>query len=174
MTTPREAPDECVEGFKPMLYELQLVRQDTQETVAASMQPWQVVEGITLTVRELQEVATHYYGEINSIKFFWEWTGEYSGCESRRCAVFTERLSLIRTVLGQRRYEEAIAADKQEWDRKWDELEEEEKNLAPCKKCGGKRTIRDEANSSLGWCCKCENGFSEDDLEKWCNDIGMT
>jgi hypothetical protein len=199
MTTSQEAMNERVEGFKPTLYELQVVGRNAQETGVTITQQLpneskdlgplvgkgvvigstegvndasaRTVEGIALTVRELQEVAAHYYDEINSIKFFWDWSGQTSGCEFRKCAFSTERLSAIRTVLGKRRFEEAIAADKREWYRKWDELEEKEKNLAPCKKCGGKRTIRDETNSPRGWCCKCENGFSEEEFAKRCEQV---
>ena len=96
-----------------------------------------------------------------------------SGSREWRMSIHAPRfLATIENVLGEERYQKAIASTKEEWDKIFAEAEEVEKNLEPCKQCGAKRGYYDYAMSFVpdGYCGACggraEAALGEDRFQK--------
>lgn len=167
MTTPQGTMDEGVEKFKPVAHDLEVLGRSAEAKGRDGSA--EEIEGVVLTTGELEILAVYYYDEMVGPDYYFAWSGQTHG---EKLAFFAAgRLRMIRDALGEKRFEAAVASTREDWEQKYAELEAEEKGLAPCKRCGGKRTLRDEANSPRGWCCKCENGFSEEEFAKRCEQV---
>lgn len=185
--------DALVTGFKPTLCELEIIGRNIQDFEASVSQEVPdealdlgalkvqriiigvvpgvndpsalLVNGANLTVRELGKLAIHYINHSFEIDMLWREYG-VSGSYEYRMSIFAgKRLDTIRIFLGEHLYDELTADVNDACNKKITALNEREKNLPACKKCGGKRTLPDdEYNDGLILCVNClpEEGKSDE------------
>ncbi len=117
-----------------------------------------LVEDFKPTIHELDVLARQYLIEARIIEFDSRFLGMGDSYGIRMRPFAYRRLATIENVLGEERFQEAITRTVEEWDRKFAEAEEIERNLEPCKQCGGKRDYYDYAFPSIleGYCGACK------------------
>ncbi len=123
-----------------------------------------IVEEFKPTVYELEVLARHYLEEAREIEFAGKFLG-YSGSYEIRMRPFAyRRLATIEGILEKHRFDKAIAGTEEEWNRRFAEAAEIEKNLEPCKSCGAKRVYYDYAFPSPdGYCGACDSATAPSD-----------
>ena len=72
---------------------------------------------------ELGLLANHHLDYINSRIEFFEYHRQWSGSDSRMEMHYSDRLTLIREILGDEKYEEATREITKKWEKKFAELE---------------------------------------------------
>jgi len=108
---------------------------------------------------ELALLANDTLDQLKEIDFDWRFlpeNGRYSS-DIRMQPFAYRRLTTIENVLGEGRFQKAIASTREKWERAFAETEEIERNLEPCKHCGAKRGYYDYAMSFVpdGYCGAC-------------------
>jgi hypothetical protein len=73
-------------------------------------------------------------------------------------------MARVTRALGEKRFQMALASTEEEWDKIFAEVDEIEKNLEPCKRCGGRRTFYDNHCLPEGY---CSDGCAEAEVEVW-------
>jgi len=114
-----------------------------------------LVEHFKPTQYELEVLARHYLENARDIEFYGRFLGASGSYEIRMHPFAYRRLATIKSVLGEKRLQEAIARTEE----KWDEIfKRAEKDAKPCKACGGgERTYNTPADiGSEGYCDACD------------------
>ncbi len=122
-----------------------------------------LVDDFKPTLCELAVLTGHYLGNLREIEFgerFYATSGSY---EIRMGPFADRRLATIEDVLGKERFQKAIASTEEKWDKIFAEALEFEKNLAPCTRCGARRTYADYVHCSEGYCGKCPEAEARGD-----------
>jgi hypothetical protein len=114
-----------------------------------------LVEGFQPTEYELELLAQHYVDRINDMTLFQRCTGQIGTGDWRLDAFSNRRLDTIRRALGQDKFDAAISKTLAKWKQEFADAENSEQSLAPCTKCGGKRSLPDAANDPIGRCHAC-------------------
>ena len=123
-----------------------------------------LVEHFKPTQYELGVLARHYLDEAREIEFWDKFLGYGDSYGIRMRPFAYRRLATIKAVLGEKRFQEAIARTEEKWDKGFAEAEEIEKNLEPCKSCGAKRDYYDYAFPSPdGYCGACDSATAPSD-----------
>lgn len=91
-----------------------------------------LVENFKPTLYELEVLARHYLEEARGIEFLGEFLGCSGSYEIRMRPFAYRRLATIEAFLGEESFRKAIASTEEEWDRRFAEAEEIERNLEPC------------------------------------------
>ncbi len=123
-----------------------------------------LVEHFKPTQYELEVLARHYLDEAREIEFWSRFLGCGDSYGIRMRPFAYRRLATIKAVLGEKRFQEAIARTEEKWDKGFAEAEEIEKNLEPCKSCGAKRDYYDYAFPTTdGYCGACNPAMAPSD-----------
>ncbi len=120
-----------------------------------------VVENFRPTQYELEFVARHYLDALLTYDIIWRYAGSPSLNRGVVQCLY-ERLHVIKDALGAESFKEATASIIEERKKMFAEADEEEERLDPCTKCGGKRSLPDEANGSAlcAECARKEEGWT--------------
>ena len=118
------------------------------------------VKGFTPTRYELGILARYYYEMLEQVelKGVLDKYETIDGIDECRRDFAWVRLLDIERALGEEEYYKAIEKVQRKWDRVFGEMLIDENDLSPCKKCGGKRSLRDNYYIKDGLCGKCSNG----------------
>lgn len=121
------------------------------------------VEGFTPTQYELSILARYYYDMVENVvlKGVLDGFETIDSIDECRHDFALLRLHTITDALGEDEYDKVIAKVQRKWDQVFGEMQTNENDLSPCKKCGGKRSLRDEYYNKDGLCEKCSNGTED-------------
>lgn len=113
-----------------------------------------LLDSFKIRPEELEVLARHYLGEARGQEFAGRFLGWHGGHHTWTRNLAYWRLGDIENVLGKERLQKAVASIEEEWDRRFAEAEQFEKNLEPCKSCGKKRPHVDYVHcpDSCGYC----------------------
>lgn len=116
-----------------------------------------LVEDFQPTRHELGVLARHYLDEACSIEFEWRCSRQSGSYEIRMLPFAQRRLAAIREAIGEDVFGTAVADVEREWDAKFAEADECERQLPPCTNCGEKQTLEDAPYVVDGMCCRCRS-----------------
>ncbi len=124
-----------------------------------------LVENFKPTLYELEVLARHYLEEAREIEFDGKFLGSSGSYEIRMHPFAYRRLATIENVLGEERFQKAIARTEEKWDKIFAEAAEIERNLEACKGCGRKRVYYDYAAPGIpdGYCHECDPAMAQSD-----------
>jgi hypothetical protein len=118
-----------------------------------------LVEGFAPTEYELVVLAKHYLDVRMEVALIYRCYEQYGSDWWRQQAFADARLNTIEQALGEEKFNAAIAKKIAEWTQKFSDIEKEEQSLAPCTKCGARRSLAELANEPAdgpaGLCARC-------------------
>ena len=117
-----------------------------------------------LTDDELGRLANRHLDCMQGIQLFWRECEQYSNSASCQVMFAEERLNTLCQMLGEEQFEAAIGDAQAEWERKFAEAEEQERNLPPCLTCGARRKLATLSSLDDRICGGCELDMREAEL----------
>jgi hypothetical protein len=114
-----------------------------------------LAEGFVPTEYELAVLSKHYLDEIMEIDLFWRCYQQTGSSEWRIRAFAGARLNTLEQALGEKKFSALIAKREAHWKQKFADADEEEQSLAPCTKCGTKRSLYMLASAHHDLCDAC-------------------